>query len=338
MKKNALIALGMLMLSVFSLTFTSCGDDDDEPVLTTPKYAENSVLYKINGASDISSVEFTEAGMYIITKKTSDSAAKGFFQKGKSRSSFTRSDNDDYKYIYGKYTKDGDVYTLEGFGTITVVKKESVNVSLQIQPTGEEAYTLSAQPAEKFEKSDISTKLCRTWKYERGNMVCTKGDSLILEKTSTSLSVLYETLDSLFGERPDEYNNPEEVIFTLSGSYIVKYDDGTLAVAQWKWKNEKEGVSYFTWGPEWEEKDVFAISFNEKNELVVDDIWCHRVFWLYVYVLFTYVFLLINKVNLGYVKKKVYLCTINIKRHAYNNLTHNHKRLWYFNAGKRSIY
>lgn len=273
MKKNALIALGMLMLSVFSLTFTSCGDDDDEPVLTTPKYAENSVLYKINGASDISSVEFTEAGMYIITKKTSDSAAKGFFQKGKSRSSFTRGDNDDYEYIYGKYTKDGDVYTLEGFGTITVVKKESVNVSLQIQPTGEEAYTLSAQPAEKFEKSDISTKLCRTWKYERGNMVCTKGDSLILEKTSTSLSVLYETLDSLFGERPDEYNNPEEVIFTLSGSYIVKYDDGTLAVAQWKWKNEKEGVSYFTWGPEWEEKDVFAISFNEKNELVVDDIW-----------------------------------------------------------------
>jgi hypothetical protein len=273
MKKNALIALGMLMLSVFSLTFTSCGDDDDEPVLTTPKYAENSVLYKINGASDISSVEFTEAGMYIITKKTSDSAAKGFFQKGKSRSSFTRSDNDDYKYIYGKYTKDGDVYTLEGFGTITVVKKESVNVSLQIQPTGEEAYTLSAQPAEKFEKSDISTKLCRTWKYERGNMVCTKGDSLILEKTSTSNSVLYETLDSLLGETPDKYTNPEEVIFTLSGSYIVKYDDGTLAVAQWKWKNEKEGVSYFTWEPEWKERNVFAISFNEKNELVVDDIW-----------------------------------------------------------------
>ena len=273
MKKNALIALGMLMLSVFSLTFTSCGDDDDEPVLTTPKYAENAVLYKINGASDISSVEFTEAGMYIITKKTSDSAAKGFFQKGKSRSSFTRGDNDDYEYIYGKYTKDGDVYTLEGFGTITVVKKESVNVSLQIQPTGEEAYTLSAQPAEKFEKSDISTKLCRTWKYDRGNMVCTKGDSLILEKTSTSNSVIYETLDSLLGERPDEYTNPEEVIFTLSGSYIVKYDDGTLAVAQWKWKNEKEGVSYFSWEPEWKERNVFAISFNEKNELVVDDIW-----------------------------------------------------------------
>lgn len=125
MKKNALIALGMLMLSVFSLTFTSCGDDDDEPVLTTPKYAENAVLYKINGASDISSVEFTEAGMYIITKKTSDSAAKGFFQKGKSRSSFTRSDNDDYEYIYGKYTKDGDVYTLEGFGTITVVRRRA---------------------------------------------------------------------------------------------------------------------------------------------------------------------------------------------------------------------
>ena len=63
------------------------------------------------------------------------------------------------------------------------------------------------------------------------------------------------------------------MIFTLSGSYIVKYDDGTLAVAQWKWKNEKEGVSYFSWEPEWKERNVFAISFNEKNELVVDNIW-----------------------------------------------------------------
>ena len=99
MKKNALIALSMLMLSVFCFTFTSCGDDDEEEVsvLTAPKYAEDAVRYEINGTSDISSIEFTESGMYIITKK-GNSAAKGFFQKSK-RSSFTRSGNDDYKSL-----------------------------------------------------------------------------------------------------------------------------------------------------------------------------------------------------------------------------------------------
>ena len=38
MKKNALIAVSMIMLSVFSMTFTSCSsDDDDEPSLSFMK-------------------------------------------------------------------------------------------------------------------------------------------------------------------------------------------------------------------------------------------------------------------------------------------------------------
>ena len=153
MKKNALIALSMIMLSVFCMTFASCGDDDDDdPVLVTPKYAEDAALYQINGTSEFTSIEFTESGMYIITKANESSKAKGWgkFVKSKSISSFTRSESDAYNYIFGKYTKNGDVYTLEGFGTITVEKKGDVNVSLKIQPTGKEAYTLSAQPVKKY--------------------------------------------------------------------------------------------------------------------------------------------------------------------------------------------
>ena len=275
MKKNALIALSMIMLSVFSMTFTACGndDDDDAPVIVTPKYAEDAALYQICGKSDITSIEFTESGMYVITKK-GKSAAKGFgkFFKGKSYRSITRSEDDDYEYIHGKYTKNGDVYTLEGFGTITVVKKEDVNVSLQIQQTGKKAYTLSAQPTEKIEKSDISTKLCRTWKFERSSLLCTKNDSVILDKTYAKNSTLLEAIDTIYGEnggKPDTYSDAKEMIFTLSGTYIVKYGDGTLAVAQWKWKNEKEGTFYYAWEGIWEEDNVLKLSFNEKNELVL---------------------------------------------------------------------
>lgn len=275
MKKNALIALSMIMLSVFSMTFTACGDDDDdeEPVITTPKYSEDAVRYEIKGTSDIASIEFTESGMYVITKK-GKSAAKGFgkFFKGKSYRSITRSEDDDYEYIHGKYTKNGDVYTLEGFGTITVVKKEDVNVSLQIQQTGKKAYTLSAQPTEKIEKSDITTKLCRTWKCDSINLVCTKGDTVVLNRTSTKSAKLKVAVDSLYGEKTHEHESCEEFIFTTSGSYLVKYDDGTLGVAQWKWKNEKKDTLYYAWEGEWDEDGVVSVSFNKNNQLVLVEV------------------------------------------------------------------
>ena len=278
MKKNALIALSMIMLSVFSFTFTSCGDDDDDdaPVIVTPKYAEDAALYQISGKSDITSIEFTEDGMYIITKANESSKAKGWgkFVKSKSISSFTRSESDAYNYIFGKYTKNGDVYTLEGFGTITVEKKGDVNVSLKIQPTGKEAYTLSAQPVKKFDDSEIINKLCRTWKFENGRLVVKKGDSVVVDKTSTQLSVLSTTLDSVYHESPDNYYDVEEVIFTKSGSYIVKYTDNTLAVAQWKWKDENKGLIYFTWEyGKFDEESVIEVSFDKNNDLVVDETW-----------------------------------------------------------------
>ena len=277
MKKNALIALSMIMLSVFCMTFASCGDDDDDdPVLVTPKYAEDAALYQINGTSEFTSIEFTESGMYIITKANESSKAKGWgkFVKSKSISSFTRSESDAYNYIFGKYTKNGDVYTLEGFGTITVEKKGDVNVSLKIQPTGKEAYTLSAQPVKKFDDSEIINKLCRTWKFENGRLVVKKGDTVLVDKTSPKISVLLTTLDSVYHESPDKYDDLEEVIFTKSGSYIVKYTDNTLAVAQWKWKDENKGLIYFTWDyGKFDEESVIEVSFDKNNDLVVDETW-----------------------------------------------------------------
>ena len=275
MKKNALIALSMIMLSVFSMTFTSCGDDDDDdPVLVTPKYAENAVRYEISGRSEFAAIEFTEGGTYVITKAEESSKAKGWENifKNKTFNSLTRSISDADMYIHGKYTKNGDVYTLEGFGTITVEKDGDVNVSLKIQPTGKEAYTLSAQPVKKYEDSNINNKLCRTWKFENGRLVVSKGDSVVVDKTSTQLSVLSTTLDSVYHESPDNYYDVEEAIFTKSGTYMVKYSDKTVAVAQWKWKDENKGTVYFAWDyGKFGEKSVFEVSFDKNNDLVMDE-------------------------------------------------------------------
>ena len=277
MKKNALIALSMIMLSVFSMTFASCGDDDDDdPVITTPKYVDDAVRYEINGTSEFEAIEFTEGGTYVITKAVESSKAKGWGNifKNKTFNSLTRSISDADMYIHGKYTKNGDVYTLEGFGTITVEKKGDVNVFLKIQPTGKEAYILSAQSVKKYENSDITNKLCRTWKFEKGRLVVKKGDSVILDTISTKTSVLLTCLDSVYHETPDSYDDGAIAVFTKSGSYIVGNTNNTMSVAQWKWKDENKGTIYYTWDyGKFDEENVIEVSFDKNNNLVVDETW-----------------------------------------------------------------
>lgn len=274
MKKNALIAVSMIMLSVFSMTFTSCSsDDDDATVLTTPKYADDAVRYEISGTSEFAAIEFTEGGMYVITKAEESSKAKGLgnFLENKTVSRLTRSSfGDSDMYIHGKYTKNGDVYTLEGFGTVTVEKDGDVNVSLKIQPTGKEAYTLSAQPVKKYEDSNINNKLCRTWKFEKGRLMVKKGDSVILDTISTKTSVFFTCLDSIYHQTPDSYDDGASVIFTKSGSYIAGNTNNTMSVAQWKWKDDNKGTIYYTWNyGKFDEEKVIEVSFDKNNNLVV---------------------------------------------------------------------
>ena len=280
MKKNALIALSMIMLSVFSMTFTSCGsDDDDAPAIVTPDVTLVDTLYRINGTSEFTSIEFTESGLYVITKAGESSNAKGWgkFVKSKAISGLTRSESDSDKYIHGKYTKADNVYTLEGFGTITVEKDGDIYVSLKIQPIGKEAYTLSAQPVKKVEDSDINNKLCHAWKFEKCKLVVSEGDSVLVDTIATKISKIYEILDSVYHENNDTYVDLEEIIYTKSGTYIATYSDNTIKVSQWKWKDEKKGIITYYSGEEkhdpYKIEDVSEISFDENNNLVMNDTW-----------------------------------------------------------------
>jgi hypothetical protein len=103
-------------------------------------------------------------------------------------------------------------------------------------------------------------------------LVCTKGDTVVLNRTSTKSAKLKVAVDSLYGEKTHEHESCEEFIFTTSGSYLVKYDDGTLGVAQWKWKNEKKDTLYYAWEGEWDEDGVVSVSFNKNNQLVLVEV------------------------------------------------------------------
>ena len=274
MKKNALIALSMIMLSVFSMTFTSCSsDDDDAPVLTTPKYAENAVRYQINGTSEFSSIEFTEDGMYVITKAEESSKAKGLgnFLENKTVSRLTRSSfGDSDMYIHGKYTNNGDVYTLEGFGTVTVEKTDG-KISLKIQPTGKKAYTLSAYTTDKLEETDISDKLCRTWKFKKVRATVTKDNNVLFDKTSTKISEVFNSLDSFYHHKAYKYTELDEITFTKSGTQINKCVDNTISVQKWRWTFDKNNSIYYAWDEiMFDGRNILNISFDKNNDLVLD--------------------------------------------------------------------
>lgn len=247
MKKNALIAVSMIMLSVFSMTFTSCSsDDDDAPVLTTPKYADDAVRYVISGRSEFSAIEFTEGGMYVITK---------VYDSGN---------------IHGKYTKNGDVYTLEGFGTVTVEKTDG-KISLKIQPTGKKAYTLSAYTTDKLEETDISDKLCRTWKFKKVRATVTKDNNVLFDKTSTKISEVFNSLDSFYHYKASKYTELDEITFTKSGTQINKRVDNTISVQKWRWTFDKNNSIYYAWDEiKFDGRNILNISFDKNNDLVLD--------------------------------------------------------------------
>ncbi|MDE5571883.1 MAG: hypothetical protein K2I86_07550, partial [Prevotella sp.] len=44
--------------------------------------------------------------------------------------------------------------------------------------------------------------------------------------------------------------NPENVIFTKTGTYVVLYSNEQLAVSTWKWADERNGILRYSWNPD----------------------------------------------------------------------------------------
>ena len=161
MNKKFFFPLCMLM-SVCCMTFTSCSSEDD--VIDVVADNDAAIFNITDTESPFASVEFTESGMYILTQRTdvvastcwpkswkisaaqSELSTRGCWPKSWKISAAKSVDESDL--ISGEYTKNGNVYTLEDFGSITVVKKGNTVVDLEMKAEDGETYTFSAQIVE----------------------------------------------------------------------------------------------------------------------------------------------------------------------------------------------
>lgn len=247
---------------IATVSFSSCSSDDDGGSFEAPAYEKSAKLFEVNSAnSSFKSIEFSESGNYIITKNSSAvgyarNMEKVSFVMAQPWAVATRAGYS--QIIYGKYTMNGDnTYVLEGFGTITVAKDSGTAVSLTIQETGKESYVLTASESQPIAASGATNKLCRTWSFDKIRLrIPVVGFDGTYAATSDGVKQMASDLSKKVGETvdPDELinlnNMPTEIIFTKAGTYMVKYKNGSLAIAKWFWKDEAEGVLRYSWNYE----------------------------------------------------------------------------------------
>lgn len=262
--KKYLLSFAVLGMLFAASTLTSCSDDDgDGGNLDTPKFEAEAAKYDITTpGARYNSIELTASGNYIVTSDQMNASYAPAANNAVERKSITSIFNNPQPksraafagIIYGKYTKVADnEYYLEGFGTIKITSNGGNSFDLDITTTNGNKVVLGANRDNMYGESEMTNKLCRTWEMNKISIKAWYNGRQIFNKTYSKSQFDNIVID---GEEIEIEEYPENVIFTKSGTYMVLYDDGTLAVSTWRWGNESKGVLNYSWDYNWDDPDL----------------------------------------------------------------------------------
>lgn len=296
--------VGMAIVAVLLCgSMAACSEDDEDGdgggtgienvTLTAPEYESHAALYEFDGNGEWKAIELTASGNYIVQENPyyySNKMLKPELSKespvGRSLRMLNngmRSTRSSYNgVIYGTYTvNDEGVYVLEGFGTIELVGSEDNAVSLVVTPQNGEAVTMTAEKRNQAPQSAITDALCRTWEIKGFRMVIKFNGKKMLDETGymDNLDDFVDRISNKVGEdltKEDLFGEfmPEEVVFTKAGTYMVSYDNETLAVSTWTWENSATGLLRYSWDyDDMYDEDASgtaSISFKNNNLYVTE--------------------------------------------------------------------
>ena len=277
MKKT--LALFLALFTAMS-TLVSCKNSSDEPEsLSTPVYEQHAAKFEVTTpSSEYKSIELTSSGNYIIVLKGdvnySPRRPQGIL--GAMRHSVllngtmkTRAWFDDI--VEGKYSIDenGD-YILANYGRIRVeMEGDTVACITIIFPDGTEK-VIRAAMRNQLPESTMTNNLCRTWNADKiGLAVKVNGEKFKSERPAEQFNLLIKELNEWlvktirnkypeFTDDDDDFEFDEDdlfddeemvkqIIFSKSGTYMVKYKNNSLALATWSWIDEKRGRLRYSW-------------------------------------------------------------------------------------------
>lgn len=263
MKKYLFSLLTLFVSATMCLSLSSCGDDDDEGGgsvttsgnLETPNYANESARYDVTSSNtDILSIELTESGDYIVIKTNSyntyskssvtNKSLGAFLSKNTSLKSRASSSSN---IITGKYTKTSDTeYMLTGWGKIAITGSTNDALSITVTPNNGSTYTVPVAKHTQNPSSSLTSQICRTWNASTFKVSGKEYD--IREFNSIISQLIRESynISTDFNLNLDD-ETPKQVIFTKSGTYMVKWTDGELGISTWTWENENRGILRYSW-------------------------------------------------------------------------------------------
>lgn len=276
MKKFKLLAMAAAMM-LTATCFTACGDDEGGGIgnidLPTPQYEEVSGKYEITSdGSPYESIELSASGNYIVTLShgwnyynapvngVAKSSRRSLLDSDKAKG-LTRATEYD-GVIYGTFTSlGGNEFALEGFGTIKLGYSGDEVTSIEVTTQDGQTTQYDAKKKPTMNGDNVTNALCRTWRIE-------KIRDVYYDKETGETEDMTVTPENP-GE--DGYDMPIEVVWSKSGTYLVSYLDGSIGVAEWKWKNRGAGQLYYAWDGDWT-GDYCTITFDG-NRAVIHDKW-----------------------------------------------------------------
>ena len=304
MKKNRFYYLAM-MLCTLALSFTSCQKDDDDKGngkggskgedFGTEMYESISGLYEVeNTSSGIKSIELTAGGEYIIVftgryvgspEKVNAKEMTMFALRNVS----TRSGEENY--VTGTYTYDEEEeeISLENYGTLLIysLNEDGTFDAFMLETESGTRIELDVTKQEEMPDSDMTKKLCRTWKPQSEEFIIKMSEDGSKYQTILEAEYSYKTGKITIKENmvgyDDEYledvfsGTLQKVVFSKAGTYMVYHEwDGYVesSMAHWRWQDEKSGSLLYYWGDE-QDYDYYAegivqVAF-EQNNLVVSE-------------------------------------------------------------------
>ncbi len=265
MKKMNFFVMALLCLCTVAIGFTACSDDENPvtaPDLGTPPFEAVSGKYDVTSdGSPYESIELGASGNYIVVLDNGGYSASvarhtALIDKITPRTRAAQSGN----IIYGTFTDLGNgVYQLEDFGTIELVTGSNGEVTgIEVDSSRYGSTSLAVQKEQSVVDSSMTNALCRTWRVVGGREI------------DTDLSTGEQ---EEYSYNPNEPGAMEEMMFAKSGTYVATYNDNTVDMGHWHWKDEGQGIISYVWDAEsWEGYADATISFSGNTATIYERI------------------------------------------------------------------
>ena len=197
------------------IAVAACKKDKPVNPEVLPEPAEASLAKKLDladNAQHITSIEFTEAGRYIIT----------FYEADPDDYIATKSFGYMYRHITGAYTFNNNTYNLEGYGKVTI---NGSNVT--VTPTDGTETTARFTEQEAYPEWDFLITLARTWKVDNTRVAVTmNGNAVTVTKQGCDIPSIAEELR----QKGVQINTEsvagyvvEDIIFTRNKTFAIEF-------------------------------------------------------------------------------------------------------------------